>query len=75
MVPDENVACKLAACWGVEPVIVPVCNSTDEVITTGVEAAKNYMNLNPGDKVIITGSFPNVGESRPTNLMKIEEIQ
>lgn len=75
MVPDQTVANKLAACWGVEPVIVPICNSTDEVITSGIEAAKNYMNLTPGDKVIITGSFPNVGESRPTNLMKIEEIQ
>ncbi len=74
LVPNEDVANKLAANWGVEPVIVPILNSTDEVIITGVETAKSHMNLVPGDKVIITGSFPNVGESRPTNLMKIEEI-
>ena len=74
LVPNEDIANKLAANWGVEPVIVPILNSTDEVITTGVETAKNYMNLTSGDKIIITGSFPNVGASRPTNLMKIEEI-
>ncbi|MBQ8132074.1 MAG: pyruvate kinase [Bacilli bacterium] len=75
LVPDQKTACQLAANWGVEPVILPICNSTDEVITKGVEAAKNYMPLVSGDKIIVTGSFPNTGESRPTNLMKIEEVE
>lgn len=74
LVPDEATGRKLAANWGVYPVILPICNSTDEVITEGVKAAKNNIELEAGDKVIITGSFPNNGESRPTNLMKIEEI-
>ena len=74
LVPDESTGRKLAANWGVYPVILPICNSTDEVITEGVKAAKNNIELEAGDKVIITGSFPNNGESRPTNLMKIEEI-
>lgn len=74
LVPDESTGRKLAANWGVYPVILPICNSTDEVIIEGVKAAKNNIELVAGDKVIITGSFPNNGESRPTNLMKIEEI-
>ena len=74
LVPDESTGRKLAANWGVYPVILPICNSTDEVIIEGVKAAKNNVELENGDKVIITGSFPNNGESRPTNLMKIEEI-
>lgn len=74
LVPDEATGRKLAANWGVYPVILPICNSTDEVIIEGVKAAKNNIELVAGDKVIITGSFPNNGESRPTNLMKIEEI-
>lgn len=74
LVPDEATGRKLAANWGVYPVILPICNSTDEVITEGVKAAKNNIELEAGDKVIVTGSFPNNGESRPTNLMKIEEI-
>lgn len=74
LVPDEATGRKLAANWGVYPVILPICNSTDEVIIEGVKAAKNNIELVAGDKVIITGSFPNNGESRSTNLMKIEEI-
>lgn len=74
LVPDEATGRKLAANWGVYPVILPICNSTDEVLIEGVKAAKNNIELVAGDKVIITGSFPNNGESRPTNLMKIEEI-
>lgn len=74
LVPDEATGRKLAANWGVYPVILPICNSTDEVIIEGAKAAKNNIELVAGDKVIITGSFPNNGESRPTNLMKIEEI-
>lgn len=74
LVPDEETGRRLAANWGVFPVVLPVCNSTDEVIIEGVKAAKNNVELEAGDKVIITGSFPNNGESRPTNLMKIEEI-
>lgn len=74
LVPDEETGRRLAANWGVFPVVLPICNSTDEVIIEGVKAAKNNVELEAGDKVIITGSFPNNGESRPTNLMKIEEI-
>ena len=36
--------------------------------------AKEFMNLEKDDIVITTGSFPNTGESNPTNLMKIEKI-
>jgi len=33
------------------------------------------MELQPGDIVITTGSFPSIGKAKPTNLMKIEEIK
>ena len=66
---------KLGANWGVYPVIVPFFYSTDEVITNGIKAAKENFDLDKGDIIVLTGSFPNNGEARPTNLMKIEEIQ
>lgn len=74
LVPDEKTGRRLAANWGVYPVVLPVCNSTDEVITASVKAAKENAGVVAGDRIVITGSFPNTGESRPTNLMKIEEI-
>ncbi len=72
-VPNEKVARSLALNWGVYPVVVPEYNSTDEVVTDGIAKAKEFMKLEKGDKIIITGGFPNTGE-KTTNFLKIEEI-
>ena len=72
--PDEKSGRRLALNWGVYPIIMPICNSTDEVLTESIVRAKQFMDLKQGDIVVTTGNFPNTGESRPTNLMKIEEI-
>lgn len=74
LVPDEKTGRRLALNWGVYPMILPICNSTDEVLTKSVECAKKYMDLKAKDVIVITGGFPNNGTSRVTNLMKIEEI-
>lgn len=74
LVPDEKAGRRLAANWGVYPVIVDSPASTDQMIMESVRCAKEQMGLTVGDKLVITGSFPNNGESRPTNFMKIEEI-
>lgn len=75
LVPDEKTGRRLALNWGVYPMILPVCNSTDEVLTKSVEKAKEFMELSSKDTIIITGGFPNNEVSRVTNLMKIEEIK
>lgn len=72
--PDEKTGRRLALNWGVYPADLKVCNSTDEVLNLSVERAKEFMNLEEGDKLIITGGFPNTDENRTTNLMKIEVI-
>ena len=71
--PNEDVAHKLAACYGVYPIIVPNCTSTDEMIATVKEKAVEALGLQKGDMIVITGGFPKCGEHL-TNLMKIEEI-
>ncbi len=73
--PDEETGRRLALNWGVYPMVLPLCHSSDEILVKSVEKAKEFMYLETGDIIIITGSFPNTGESRPTNLMKIEEIK
>ncbi len=72
--PDEKTGRRLALNWGVYPADLKICNSTDEVLNLSVERAKEFMNLEEGDKLIITGGFPNTDENRTTNLMKIEVI-
>lgn len=73
-VPNEKIARRLVLNWGVYPVVVPEYTSTDEVVSIGLEKAKEFMDLKQGDKVIITGGFPNTGD-KVTNFMKIEEIK
>ena len=71
---SEEVARSLALNWGVYPTIVPVYNSTDEVINDSKEKAQKFMDLQEKDIIVITGGFPNNQVSRTTNLMKIEQI-
>ena len=74
LVPDEKTGRRLALNWGVYPALLPVCNSTDEVLTKSVTCAKDYTELVSGDIIVTTGGFPNNAVSRTTNLMKIEVI-
>lgn len=72
-VPTTKVAKSLALNYGVYPTLVEEYNSTDEVVNDGKKQAIAFTELNAGDKIIITGGFPNTGV-KVTNFMKIEEI-
>lgn len=72
-VPNKKIAKSLALSYGVYTKIVSEYNSTDEVVTGGITKASEFTNLTKGDKIIITGGFPNTGQ-KVTNFMKIEEI-
>jgi len=75
LVPNAKTGRRLALNWGVYPVELEICNSTDEILIESIKKAKEFMELQPGDIVITTGSFPSIGKAKPTNLMKIEEIK
>lgn len=71
---SDAVARSLALNWGVYPIVTPVYNSTDEVLTDAKVRAKEFMELEEKDIIVITGGFPNNAVRKTTNLMKIEEI-
>jgi pyruvate kinase len=70
--PSEQTALSLSLYYGTVPVIVPMFESTDEIVSSGLMEAKKLLPLN-NDIVIITGSFPS--ETNITNFMKIESIK
>lgn len=74
LTPDAKTGRRLALNWGVYPMELHLCKSTDEVLTESIRKAKEFMDLTTNDIIITTGSFPNTGEPRPTNLMKIERV-
>lgn len=72
--PDEKTISGLTINYGIIPVKVPMMDTTDEIVEFSKKIAKEQMNLNPEDKIIIVGSFPNK-EVDYTNFLKIEEIK
>lgn len=72
-VPTEKVAKGLALNYGVYSAVVGEYASTDDIVNDGKAQAKEFMDLEKGDQIIITGGFPNTGV-KVTNFMKIEEI-
>ena len=71
---DSQVARHLALNFGVYPVVTNVYNSTDEIIIDSKAKALDFMEMNPGDLIVVSGGFPNTGVSKTTNFMKIEKI-
>ena len=70
---DAKTWRKLAMSWGVVPVKCDRYESTDVLFYTAQKSAKKALNLQKGDKIIITGGVIN-GKSGSTNLLKIETI-
>ena len=73
LVGSEDAANKLAVNYGVYAKVVPVVKEMDELIDLSIKEAKEFMNLNEGDNIIITGGLV-AGKIGFTNLMKIETI-
>lgn len=71
--PSDEVARSLALNWGVYPKTVQVYNSTDEIVEDAKIHAANFLNLQKGDIIVITGGFPN-NITKKTNFIKIDEI-
>ena len=72
--PNKKIALSLALNWGVHATVVPVYNSTDEIVNDGINVIKNSMSIKEHDIIIITGGFPNNTEIKTTNFLKIAEI-
>lgn len=64
---------RLQLIWGVIPLIGKPAESTDEMLTYAVDAAKEAGCVRAGDVVVITAGVP-LGQSGSTNLMKVHLI-
>ena len=70
---DKKVWRKLALSWGVTPMLSEKFNSVDVMFYKAKEAAKNALNLNAGDHVVLTAG-PINGQCGNTNTIKVEQI-
>lgn len=53
--PDESVARRLAAVWGVQPAVIDSYETTDELVRAAIKAAVASGITAPGERVAVTG--------------------
>lgn len=70
--PSFKTATSLALNFGVTARIVPILDSTDEVIEESMKAAREFVEMKHGDKIVVAGGFP---KNKSTNFMKVEEVE
>ena len=70
---DEKTWRKLALSWGVIPKMCERCESTDVLFYSAKKVAQDTLELQKGDKLVITGGIAN-GVSGSTNLIKVENL-
>jgi Pyruvate kinase len=64
---------QLALVWGVIPVLVPHCDTYDEMMVRAKEAVVKRQLAAPGDRIIVTAGVP-FDMPGTTNLLKVETI-
>ena len=72
--PTEKVAHLLSLRFGVYTTLLPVYESTDDMVEEAINKTKEFMDLKENDLIVVTGGFPNNAPIKSTNFMKIEKI-
>ena len=72
--PTTSVALSLSLRFGVYATLLPVYESTDELVKEAINKTKEIVKLKEKDLIVITGGFPNNGPIKTTNFLKIERI-
>jgi pyruvate kinase len=64
---------QLALVWGVIPELVPHCNTYDEMVRIGLEAAQRRDLVHQGDRIVVTAGVP-FDTPGTTNSLKVETV-
>lgn len=72
--PTEKVAHLLSLRFGVYTTLLPVYESTDDMVEEAINKTKSFMDLKENDLIVVTGGFPNNAPIKSTNFLKIEKI-
>ncbi|MEA2171344.1 MAG: pyruvate kinase [Solirubrobacteraceae bacterium] len=73
LVFDRKVASQLALEWGVEPIMMPVAESVDDLVDMALEIARDEGGLPPGCSVVLTAGR-RTGTPGATSLIMVRDI-
>lgn len=68
---NEKIARRLTLNWGVYPIVTEFRTTTDEIIADAISKARELIEFNQGDHIVITGGFP---INKSTNFLRIEDM-
>lgn len=71
--PHAAVMRQLTLVWGVTPIQGEAVTTTDDMLTSAIEASVRHNYVSHGDLVVISAGVP-VGQSGTTNLMKVHIV-
>ncbi len=71
--PFLAIARMLSLQWGVQSLLIPQSNGTDQLLSTAVNTALNKNLIQTGNIVVITAGVP-VGTVGTTNLIKVQVV-
>lgn len=71
--PIDKVSRQLNLSWGVQPLVIPEENNTDDLFEHAVEAAKRSGYVKDGELAVITAGIP-LGIAGTTNLIKVHVV-
>ena len=73
MTTDERIYRRLSLSWGVTPVLAEEFSSQDVMFYHALASARKVLNLEKGDRVVLTGG-PINGQTGNTNTIKVETV-
>ena len=73
MTTDERIYRRLSLSWGVTPVLAEEFTSQDVMFYHALASARKVLNLEKGDRVVLTGG-PINGKTGNTNTIKVETV-
>jgi pyruvate kinase len=72
--PDAATMRSLTLTWGVEPMPMPECHSTDEMVWLAVESAVRSGRVHSGDTVVVLAGAPDRAGTAAADVMRIVDI-
>ncbi len=73
MTPDEKIMRRVSLYWGINPMIMKLPSTTDEMITVIEKVLLSEKIVKKGDNIVITSSSP-LSTQGKTNFMKLHKI-
>jgi len=73
LTPEPRTFNRMALYWGVQPVLIPMADSVEDMVARMEDALHQTTEVNDGDRVVLVASLP-VGALGPANLTYLHTV-